>query len=87
MTKEEKELLREQLMYKNKGYITFTAKEVCNTLRISRAKLSRLQKSAGIEFCKSGGVNGAVTFTVNSLINYIESQTIVSYGGTEWKKI
>jgi len=80
MTKEEKEQLKQELVKQNHGCFNFTAKEVCNILRISRATLSRLQSSASIEFCKSKGKNGSVRFTADAIASYIESQTIVSYG-------
>ena len=48
MTKEEKEELKQELKKQNFGRFDFTAKEVCNILRISRATLSRLQSSAGM---------------------------------------
>jgi len=80
MTKEEKEELKQELKNQNNGSFDFTAKEVCNILRISRATLSRLQSSASIEFNKAKGKNGSVRFTADAIASYIESQTIVSYG-------
>ena len=87
MKKEDREQLKQDLKKQNNGSFNFTAKEVCKTLRMSRAKLSRLQKSASIEFYKSDGDNGSVMFTVDALVSYIEAHTIVSYGGIEWKII
>ncbi len=80
MTTKEREELKQELKKQNFGRFDFTAKEVCNILRISRATLSRLQSSASIEFNKSKGKNGSVRFTADAIATYIESQSIKSYG-------
>ena len=71
--------LKQDLINKNKESF-YTAKETCSLLRISRASLSRLQKSKSIRFYKAAGKNGSVKFTADFIVAYLEAHTVASYG-------
>lgn len=83
MKKEEhRQQLIQQIKERSGGEINFTADEVCDILRISRASLSRLQKSAKIGFWKDGSSkNGKVRFTINHVVDYMIRQELIPYVG------
>lgn len=83
MKKEEhREQLMQQVKEKSGGDINFTADEVCEILKISRASLSRLQKASKIGFWKDGeSKNSTIRFTINHVVDYMIKQEIIPYVG------
>lgn len=81
-TEEHRKQLMQQVKEKSGGDINFTADEVCEILKISRASLSRLQKSAKIGFWKDGkSKNSTIRFTINHVVDYMIKQEIIPYKG------
>lgn len=84
MIDEKREQLMTQLIRQNNGSVNFTVKEVCKVLKLSRAKLSKLQRESRISFWKDNtSKNGSVRFTVHDIVDFILGNEVSAYEGVD----